>query len=205
VAAFVEKPDARKAARYLRSGQYLWNAGMFFLTAERMRAEVERQLPRLDALMKRLLAARHPGRLQALVNRHYGDVESISIDYGIMERAAGIRVVKGAFGWSDVGSWSALADIARHSGNHDDNENVLVGDVMVRDSHRNIVVSDPGAPFVGVVGVADLVVVATADGVLVVPRGRAQDVRQIVDALKAKNRAELLDREPAPVARRRRR
>ncbi len=200
VSAFVEKPDAKTAVKYVRSGKYLWNAGMFFLTARRLAAETKRGLPNLHRFGERLAKARTPGAFRATVKKFYAEVEAISIDYGVMEKATGLRVVKGDFGWSDVGSWSALADLAKGSGNLDPRGNVLVGDVMVLHGGRNIVVSDPGAPFVGVVGVDDLIIAATADGVLVIPRARAQDVREIVDALRKAKRTELLDLEPRPVA-----
>ena len=112
----------------------------------------------------------------------------ISIDYGIMEKASGIRVVPGDFGWNDVGSWSALADIRPQ----DAAGNVTIGDVILREVSGSVVVSEPGAPLVGVVGVQDLVVVATQDAVLVVKKDRAQEVRAVVDALAAAKRNELL-------------
>jgi mannose-1-phosphate guanylyltransferase len=199
VAGFVEKPDRKTAIRYLKTGEYLWNAGMFFLTAERLAAETERSLPLLYAFGRRLAALKSESDFKKAVERHYSAVEAISIDYGVMEKAHDLRVVPGNFGWSDVGSWSAIGDLAKRTRNHDENGNVLVGDVMVLDGEKNIVISDPGAPFVGTVGVSRLVVVATADGVLVIPRDRAQDVRHIVDALRAAERTELLELEPRPV------
>jgi mannose-1-phosphate guanylyltransferase len=196
VAAFVEKPDRKTALRYLKSGKYAWNAGMFFLTAEHMRRETERSLPKLHQFYGRVTSIKKLDRFRAAVDKHYGEVEAISIDYGIMEKASGLLVVPGDFGWSDVGSWSALGDLAKHFRNEDKHGNVVVGDVMVMDGQDNIVIADPGAPFVGAVGVRNLVIVATADGVLVIPRDRAQDVRLIVDALKQGKRVELLDSEP---------
>ena len=200
VAAFVEKPDRDTAIRYLETGEYLWNAGMFFLTAARLAVETERSLPMLHALGRRLAALENEKDFKKAIDGHYRTVEAISIDYGVMEKAQGIRVVPGNFGWSDVGSWSAIGELAKHSRNHDEKGNVLVGDVMVLDGEKNIVISDPGAPFIGTVGVSRLVIVATADGVLVIPRDRAQDVRHIVDALRAAQRTDLLEQEPRPVA-----
>jgi mannose-1-phosphate guanylyltransferase len=115
-------------------------------------------------------------------------VPATSIDYGIMEKAQGIRVVPGDFGWNDVGSWAALASIRRPDGAG----NVVTGDAIVTDSSGSIVVSEPGAPLVGVVGVEDLVVVATRDALLVVRKRDAQDVRKIVEALRARGRGDLL-------------
>ena len=195
-AEFVEKPDFEKAKRYVKSRAYVWNAGMFFMTAERMRLETERQLPKLHRFFQRVTAVRTLAAFQSAVNRHYAEVESISIDYGVMEAARGIRVVPGDFGWSDVGSWSAVGQLARDAGRADETGNVQMGDVLVEDGADNLALSEPGAPFVGLVGVKDLIVVATTDAVLVLPRDRAQDVRKLVDALKANARNELLDASP---------
>src|SRR6185436_18783815 len=178
VARFVEKPNAAKAAEYLAAGTYLWNSGMFFFTAERLLAEARRHLPELGAALDTLVAASDfPTALRSL----YPGVPAISIDYGIMEKTAGIRVVPGDFGWNDVGSWAALPSIRPADGAG----NVVSGDTVVAESRGSIVLSEPGAPLVGVVGVDNLVVIATADAVLVVPKDRAQEVRRVVDALAA--------------------
>jgi mannose-1-phosphate guanylyltransferase len=196
VAAFVEKPDFATAKGYLRSGRYLWNGGMFFFTASRFAEETARHLPKLHQFGHRLAALNRLSDFPAAVNRHYSQVEAISVDYGIMEKAKGLRVVAGEFGWNDVGSWSALGDLACLTKLRDKQGNLLIGDVMTCEGSNNIVVSDPGAPFVGVVGVENLVVVATADSILVVPRDRSQDVRRIVENLKEQKRSELLDQIP---------
>jgi mannose-1-phosphate guanylyltransferase len=187
VSAFVEKPDRATAERYVSSGDYLWNSGMFFLTAGRMMEEARRHLPELGRALDALLAARD---FEATVAAIYPQVPAISIDNGIMERASGLRVVVGDFGWNDVGSWAALSAIRPP----DARGNVLVGAATLIDGSGNVVVSEAGegAPFVGVVGVHDLVVIATADAILVIPKDRAQDVRQIVEAAKKAGRDDLL-------------
>ena len=185
VGAFVEKPDAPTARRYLEAGTYLWNSGMFFLTAGRMLAEARRHMPALGAALDGFVAAPD---FDAAVRVGYPGVPATSIDYGIMEKAQGIRVVPGDFGWNDVGSWAALGSIR----SADAAGNVVSGEAILADTSGSIVVSEPGAPLVGVVGVEDLVVVATRDAVLVVRKGDAQDVRKIVEALKARGRGDLL-------------
>jgi mannose-1-phosphate guanylyltransferase len=185
VGGFVEKPDRPTAERYLSSGEYLWNSGMFFLTARRMLEEARRHLPALGALLHEALGAPDPA---PVIAKGYAGVPSISIDNGIMEKASGLRVVPGEFGWNDVGSWAALPAMRRPDGAG----NVVLGDATLLDGSGNIVVSEEGAPFVGVVGVSDLVVVATRDAVLVIPKDRAQDVRRIVEAAKQAGRDHLL-------------
>ncbi len=163
VARFVEKPDAAAAARYVAAG-YLWNAGIFFFRAARILAEIRAHLPRLAA---------------ALDDGDWSALPSISIDYGIMERATGILAVPGDFGWNDVGSFTALADIRPA----DAQGNVAQGLLVAHEATGNIAVADAGH-VIALVGVSDLVVVQAGDAVLVLPRDRAQDVREIVRLLR---------------------
>ncbi len=186
VGGFVEKPDRPTAERYLSSGDYLWNSGMFFLTAGRMLDEARHHLPALAAVLDAAVAAPDP---TAIIRARYADAPSISIDHGIMEKATGLRVVPGEFGWNDVGSWAAIP-VVRPA---DARGNVVVGaQTSVLDADGNIIVADEGAPYVAVLGVSDLVVVATRDAVLVIPKDRAQDVRQLVEAAKKAGRDDLL-------------
>lgn len=183
---FVEKPTQEVARSYLASGDYLWNSGMFFLTADRLLREARRQLPELGAALDAIIAA---DDFAAAVRMHYPRVPAISIDHGIMEHAGEMQVVRADFGWNDVGSWAALSSIRPN----DAQGNVVLGEgIVVHDVGGSVVVSEPGAPFVGVVGVNDLVVVATADAILVVHKDRAQDVRKIVESAKAAGRKDLL-------------
>jgi len=188
VGGFFEKPDRPTAERYVSSGEYLWNSGMFFLTARRMLDEARRHLPALGALLDAAVGAREPDAV-AVIKAGYVDAPSISIDHGIMEKATGLRVVPGAFGWNDVGSWAALPALRTP----DARGNVVIGDgATLIDGDGNIVMADEGAPYVGVLGVRDLVVVATKDAILVIPKDRAQDVRRIVEAAKQSGRDDLL-------------
>jgi mannose-1-phosphate guanylyltransferase len=157
---------------------------MFFLSARRMLDEARRHLPPLGAL----LDAAATGDADAVIASGYADAPSISIDHGIMEKAGGLRVIPGAFGWNDVGSWAALPALNAPDGRG----NVVIGGAALLDGDGNIVVADEGAPFVGVLGVSDLVVVATKDAVLVIPKDRAQDVRRVVEAAKQSGRDDLL-------------
>jgi len=185
VGGFYEKPDRPTAERYVASGEYLWNSGMFFLTARRMLDEARHHLPALGALLD---AAATAGNLDAAIASGYADAPSISIDHGIMEKASGLRVIPGAFGWNDVGSWAALPALRAP----DSRGNVVIGGAALIEGDGNIVVADEGAPYVGVLGVSDLVVVATKDAVLVIPKDRAQDVRRVVEAAKQSGRDDLL-------------
>ena len=185
VVRFVEKPDLETARAYLASGEYLWNSGMFFFSAGRFLAQARQHLPELSALLDQICASPDPA---ALTQESYPRVPAISIDYGIMEKAQGMRVVPGDFGWSDVGSWAAVGEIRPP----DVDGNVISGDAIVKASKGSVVMAEPGAPLLGVVGVEGMVVVATRDAVLVVPKHRAQEVRRVVDELSAQGRKKLL-------------
>jgi len=188
VGAFVEKPDLPTAEEYVASKSYLWNSGMFFLTARRMFEEARRHLPALADVLDAAVGAPHDDAAAAIVRERYATATKISIDNGIMEKAAGLRVLPGAFGWSDVGSWAAVAEIRPA----DARGNVVLGGATLIDGDGNLVIADEGAPFVGVVGVKDLVVVATRDAILVVPKALAQDVKKIVEAAHKAGRHDLL-------------
>lgn len=166
IAEFVEKPDAARATELL-SGGYLWNSGMFVAKAATILDEVGGSA--LLAAVKRAVVERSNGRLSDA----FSDSPSISFDHQIMERTDRGLVVPLDAGWSDIGSWHAVWDVSEK----DQAGNVLTGDVAAIDSHNSLVRSTSRR--VAVVGVDDIVVVETADGVLVIPRERSQDVREI--------------------------
>jgi mannose-1-phosphate guanylyltransferase len=183
VKRFVEKPDRATAERYVASGAYVWNSGMFFFPARRILAAIGTYLPELKSILDEI--ARTPARAGEL----YPTAPSISIDYGVMEKlkADEIFVVPGDFGWSDVGSWSALPSVA----DADPNGNVAVGESVRVDAHGNILYGEPGK-LIAAVGVKDLVIVAAGDSVLVMPKDRAQDVKEIIRALETSKRESYL-------------
>ncbi len=193
VARFVEKPDRATAERYLASGRYVWNAGMFIFRAGDMMAELERHLPELSQGLKRLAAARGTREEAAIAQEVFAAAPSISIDYGVMERAERLHVVPAAFGWSDLGSWESSWEL----GARDSAGNVAPACAALVDAQRNLVCDLRAAPsdkprVVALVGVSDLCVVETDDALLIIPRERAQDVRQVVELLKQRGREDLL-------------
>ncbi len=181
VAAFVEKPDVETARRYLSSGEYYWNAGIFVATADTVLHEIRTQLPEVhDALMK-LGDALGTDRFVRVLSEVYPGLPSISFDYGIMEKTRQpVCVVPCECGWSDVGSWSSLYDL--RSNEHDDAQNLREGQTLAIDCRRTFISAQGGRVVVGL-GLSDCLVVDAGDVVLVAHRDRAQDVRKIVDAL----------------------
>jgi len=184
---FVEKPSPEIAAEYLASGRYLWNAGMFCFTAGTLLAEFRRHAPQLLDAVQRTLACSVTTQGEGLTvltldGSAFAGVPDISIDYAVMEKSANVKVVPCDIGWSDIGSWSALAALQEP----DERGNRVAGDrnAALLEDVTNCYVQTSGR-VIGAVGVADLVVVDTPDALLVAHRDRAQDVRKIVAALKA--------------------
>ena len=179
VARFVEKPDLATAERYVAAGHYLWNAGMFFFPAARMLQEIQDKLPSLGRVLDVI-------RIDpAATASAYPTAPKISIDYAVMEKlpASGeLYVVEGDFGWNDVGSFAALGDVHPL----DEAGNAILGDAVTIDARNNILVG--GGRLIATIGVSDLIVVATDDAILVMPRERAQDVRKVVEALETGGR-----------------
>jgi mannose-1-phosphate guanylyltransferase/mannose-6-phosphate isomerase len=183
VARFVEKPDAARAEGFVAGGQHAWNGGIFVFGAQ---AYLEALSDHEPAIAAACAAAMRNATTDALFMRPdksaFLTSPNISIDYAVMEHTSRAAVVPVEMGWSDVGSWSALWDIAPR----DDDGNFLDGDIVAIDSHNNLVRIDRG-PAVSVVGVDDMIIVSTRDSVLVTPRNRAQDVKLVVDELKRRN------------------
>jgi mannose-1-phosphate guanylyltransferase len=186
VARFVEKPDRARAEAFVAGKKHLWNAGMFFFRASDMRALVEKHLPELAKGIAAIDASRDDAKVLREV---FPKLPSISIDHGVMEKAAGLAVVPGDFGWNDVGSWQSAWELAER----DAAGNGLAEGAIAIDAKNNLVRSlGKAKKVIALVGVNDLVVVDTDDALLVIPRDRAQDVRLVVEALKKAERGDLL-------------
>ena len=182
---FVEKPDAETAQTYLDSGDYLWNSGMFLLRAQTYLDELEKFAPEILASCRDAMgAASHDLDFVRPDPDIFGACPSDSIDYAVMEKTDKGAVVSLDCGWSDVGAWSALWEVSEQ----DANNNVSKGDVILDNCKGNYVRSD--SRLVAATGVENLVVVETADAVLVADRNNVQDVKKIVNALKDQNRSE---------------
>ena len=187
VDAFVEKPDAETAARYVAEG-YLWNSGNFLFRADVLLAELNRYEPAMAAAAAAAVTGAHDdlGFLR-LEPTAFAGAPQKSIDYAVMERTDRAAVVAGNFRWSDIGSWDAVFDIAER----DESGNAVHGVGVTLDA-KNCVIHSANA-LTTVVGIDDLVVVSTPDAVLVVPRARAQEVRELVSKLKQAQRPEATD------------
>lgn len=174
VKRFVEKPDLSTAARYVEQGNFLWNSGTFVWQVKTLLEAIERHLPELHAGLQEIERSSSD---PATIERVYGKLPDISIDYGLMEKAENCAVVIGDYGWSDVGSWSALAELLEK----DERGNVQRGEVAAIECTNSVLYSDDG--LIGAIGLRDMIVVYSGGAVLVCPVERAQDVRKLVDRL----------------------
>jgi mannose-1-phosphate guanylyltransferase len=180
VVRFVEKPDRKRAESFVASGRYLWNGGIFAFRGDTLLALVDRHLPALADGLAAL--AREPRRLPEL----YRTLPAISIDHGVMEKLDDLQTLALDCGWSDLGSWEALAEVLPR----DRDGNSTRGDVVAVGCKDCLLWAEQGT--VTAVGLAGMVVVRTGDALLVLPKDRSQEVRQIVDRLREEGREELL-------------
>jgi mannose-1-phosphate guanylyltransferase/mannose-6-phosphate isomerase len=204
VECFVEKPDLETARRYVSDGGYFWNSGIFVWKTSKILSEIEKHLPELYQTLKeiesllidsgklnrlekpnkpdKLNKSNKPNKLYEL----YSSLESISIDYGIMERSPNVLVVPATFEWSDLGSWIALDEMIKK----DDAGNIIKGNTVDIGSQNSTIFA--GERLIATIGLKDMVVVDTPDATLVTPKERVQEVRKIVEDLKKNGREEHL-------------
>ena len=177
---FVEKPDRAAAEDYVASGDYLWNSGMFVLSARRYLAELERHAPAMAAACRRAAETATVEREFTRLGDAFSSCPADSIDYAVMEKTDRAAVVPLDAGWSDVGSWPALHEILEK----DASGNVLRGDVIAEGCRECYIASS--TRLVAAVGVEGYVIVETNDAVLVMPHARAQDVKSVVEAVRGR-------------------
>lgn len=183
---FIEKPDFDRAKNYITSGEYLWNSGIFVWKVSVIIENFKRFLPRIYERAKNLMDYIGTDKEAEILEEIYPTLQSISIDYGIMERSSDVMVIPGDFGWNDVGSWDALGAIF----SPDENGNIVRADFVGIDTKDCIVYGN--GRVIATVGLDNMIVVNTDDALLVCPKNRAQDVKKVVDHLKVQNRVELL-------------
>ena len=173
---FTEKPDLKKAEQFLNSGDYLWNSGIFIWKAETIIKEFKTHLPEIYRKMEALMES---DKSREQINRFYESCPSVSIDYGIMEKAENVHVVPGSFGWNDVGSWKAVHELTPK----DVHGNAAGGsNAVYLQSHSSLIHSESGK-LITLVGVENIAVVETEDAILVVNLDNAQMVKDVVDLL----------------------
>jgi mannose-1-phosphate guanylyltransferase len=186
VAQFIEKPPAEVAERFVASGEYVWNCGIFVWQAATIAQEIQTYLPDLWQGLEAYCAAWQAKASFEVLSQHYASLRSISIDHGVLEHSQRVGVLPVTWAWSDVGSWRSLGDF--HTA--DRAGNVVVGTHLGYESSGLIVYSPE--KLVATIGLRDLIIVQTEDALLICPKDRDQDVREIVNLLKQHGQSHYL-------------
>lgn len=186
VTSFVEKPDIERAREYQKQGNYLWNSGMFVWKVSTILENMMRYLPRLYKAMSRIREYIGSKKEEENIESVYKELQSISIDFGIMERSDDVLVIPGSFGWNDVGSWDSLGTIFPT----DDNGNIIKARHIALDTRNSIIYSNDR--LVATIGLEDIIVADTPDALLICPKSKAQDVKSVVDMIKRQGLEEYI-------------
>ncbi len=186
VERFVEKPDLPTAKKYLSSGKYLWNSGMFVWKISSVMANLKEFMPEIYEGALRIGESFGTDSFEETLVKEFTAFTSESIDFGIMEKASDIYTIPGSFGWDDVGSWLAVERINET----DDDKNYIDGDVITVDSKRTTVCG--GKRLIAAIGTRDIIIVDTDDVLLVCSKNNTQDVKKVIAQLKEHGRNELV-------------
>lgn len=191
VKRFVEKPNREKALEFLDAGSFFWNSGMFIWQACTILDKIGTFMPELAASLSQLVFSQSVWEIHDLkpqIQKIYAGIAGESIDFGVMEKADNVQVIPASFGWSDVGSWSAIPEVA--DADADGHVVINAKDVISIDSDNCLIYGDNR--LVALVGVTDFIVVNTPDAMIVCPKDRAQDVKKVVEVLEQQGRSEYL-------------
>jgi mannose-1-phosphate guanylyltransferase len=183
VERFIEKPNQAKAERLVSEWQYLWNIGLFVFRADAMLEKYKRWLPKSYAALMHMAKDVGTSRQARSIKRHFSAMDKISIDYGIMEHDRRMLVIPADVTWADIGSWREVHDVLTGDGR----TMVIKGMHIQKDSHGNLIYSKDPKKVVATAGLQNMIIIDTPDALLVLPKDRAQDVKELVAELEAKS------------------
>ena len=186
VLTFAEKPNYETAVRFIESGDFFWNSGMFIWRTDVILEEIKSYMPELYEGLEKIKAAIREKEYPEILANVYGQLKKISIDYGIMEKSRKVHLTKGNFGWSDVGSWESVYELSPK----DENGNAKIGKVYHELSKDTFIYSPD--KFVAVIGIDNIIVINNEDSLLICSRDKAQDVKKVIDYLKINKLTEYL-------------
>ena len=185
---FAEKPNFETAVRFLDNGGFYWNSGIFIWKASVILNQIKLHLPELFESLQKIKSAVKENRLETVIQRIYREIKSESIDYGVMEKAEKVKMVVGDFGWSDVGSWSEVYGLKKDNSS----ENVVEGEFFGLDTKECLILNEEHGKMITTIGLEKMAVINTDDALLITPLDKSQDVKTVVEYLKAKNKDHLL-------------
>ena len=177
VKTFAEKPNMNTAKRFLESGEFLWNSGMFIWKAINILNSIKLFLPELYESLQAISKAIDTPEYNSVLKRQWATIHNNSIDYGVMEKAKNVFVVRGNFDWSDVGSWDAVYDIKEK----DENGNVLIGNTVTIDTSGCYIYSQKN--LISTIGVKDLIIIQSKDSLLILNRNESEKVKDLVEMI----------------------
>jgi mannose-1-phosphate guanylyltransferase len=188
VSRFVEKPDVKRAIEYLESGNYFWNSGIFIWRVDVILEEVARHLPGVNACLQRFARGYREEGYEKALAAYFREVESISIDYGVLEKSSRVAVVPSRFSWSDLGSWDALEELKLQPGVTAGSEKTAAETMLFSAENNTVFSSKPTA----LIEVDNLLVVETDDALLICKKGSSQRVKEVVEHLRQQGKSSLL-------------
>ncbi|MCX6159951.1 MAG: mannose-1-phosphate guanylyltransferase [Ignavibacteriae bacterium] len=180
VKTFAEKPNIETAKAFIESGDFLWNSGMFIFRVDAMLEEIKTNIPDLYDSLNKLEKSLMSKDFEKELERIYGQIKGISIDYGVMEKSRNVHTIRSYFDWSDLGSWDEIYNFKEK----DADGNVKQGKVLTINSKNCLIINDQRIS--ALVGVEDLLVIDTDNGLLICKRGESQNVKEVVDYLRRK-------------------
>lgn len=186
VKTFAEKPNLQTARLFLESGEFLWNSGMFVWRADTILKQIREHLPLWGVAFGEIESAIGTPQEKDVTRKVFESGKGISIDYGVMEHAPKVAVVRGTFDWNDVGSWDEVWRLMPH----DEEGNAIRGNVTLANTHNTCVLGNK--KLIAAVGVSNLIIVETEDALMICPLDRSQEVKELVDKLRSQGKEGVL-------------
>ena len=186
VKTFAEKPNLEVAKVFLESGDFLWNSGMFIFRTDTMMEEIKNYMPELNESLGRLSETILSNDFPKYLEDEFSKLKSISIDYGVMEKSENVYIIRSHFGWNDVGAWDEVYNIKEKNSDG----NVIQGRAVAIDTENCLIINDQR--IVATVGVKDLIIIDTDNGLLICKKGESQKVKDVVDYLRRKGLEQYL-------------
>lgn len=190
VKRFVEKPDINTAKEYLESGKFYWNAAYFIWTGHHLLSEIDNLMPKLSHGIKTIINRYDKNDYQNILKIEFSKFDDTPIDTGIMEKTERLLVLPADISWSDIGSFDVVASML--SQNKDKDGNYIEGLVEVHDTHNSLILNESREKLIATVGMDNIIIISSPDAIVVMPKGRSEEVKNIVEKLRLKKQEKLI-------------